>query len=166
MCGFARRQLPLRSAHNLRHLCRLSALPLVFRETIGGKMTKYDSPITPSPSCRRASSSPPTGSIYWRSTQCRRPPPGVQPAPSWRPHFPVCGENPGRRWAATDEPVPGYIWLLLFLQFLAGVYLSLNAAGWPTESRLASFALDITIMLFTAEIAYLIALGRALRGPA
>jgi len=73
-------------------------------------------------------------------------------------------KTPARRRAATKEPVPFYVGLLLLLQFLAGAYLLLNAVGWPAPPNLAPFALALTVMLFTTGVAYLVALARALRG--
>jgi hypothetical protein len=144
-----------------------SALLLVFRETIGGKMTRYDRYFMLSfmqagfivsaggllPNLLAFYTMP--ESEVWRAAS----------AIMAVPIFLFVATTPGRRRASTDEPIPAYVWLLLFLQFLAGVDLLLNAIGWPNAPRLAPFALAMTVMLFTAGIAFLIALGRALRGP-
>jgi 4-amino-4-deoxy-L-arabinose transferase-like glycosyltransferase len=80
------------------------------------------------------------------------------------PIFLFIAKIPGRRRTATKEPIPFFVGFLLLLQFLAGIYLVLNAVGWPTPPQLAPFAMALTVLLFTTGIAYLTALARALRG--
>jgi hypothetical protein len=142
-----------------------SALLLVFRETIGGKMTRYDSYFTLS--FMQAGFIVTAGGLlpqllafFERSH-----------ASVWReasaimaiPIFLFVATTPRRRRAASQEAIPLYVRLLLVLQCIAGVCLLLNAVGWPAPPDLAPFALALTVMLFTTGIAYLIALARALR---
>ena len=143
-----------------------SALLLVFRQTIGGKMTKYDSYFTLS--FMQAGFIVTAGALLPQLLALYDMP----NAYVWRASsvivavaiFVFVVMTPKRRRVAISEPVPIYVGLLLFLQFIAGVYLLVNAAGWPTPPSLAPFALALTLMLFTTGIAYLIALARALRG--
>jgi archaellum biogenesis protein FlaJ (TadC family) len=141
-----------------------SALILVFRQTIGGKMTSYDSYFT----------------LAFMQVGFIVAGGGLLPqllaffemshASVWRvssvimaiPISLFVAATPGRRRAATNEPIPFYVGLLLLLQFLAGVCLLLDAVGWPVPPNLALFALALTVMLFTTGIAYLIALAHAL----
>src|SRR5262245_27257975 len=143
-----------------------SALLLVFRETIGGKMTNYDSYFTLS--FMQAGFIVTAGGLVPQLLAFFEMP----HASVWRqssaimaiPIFLFVVTTPIRRWAATKGSIPFYVWLLLLLQLLAGVHLLLNAVGWPAQPQLAPFALALTVMLFTTGIAYLIALARALRG--
>ena len=143
-----------------------SALLLVFRETIGGKMTRYDRYFTLS--FMQAGFIVTAGGLLPQLLAFFEMP----HASVWRassvimaiPIFLFVAKTPGRRRAASHEPIPTYVWLLLCLQLLAGAYLLINAAGWPAEPHLAPFALAMTVMLFTTGVAYLIALTRALRG--
>src|SRR5215468_2955657 len=142
-----------------------SALLLVFRQTIGGKMTKYDSYFTLS--FMQAGFIVTAGGLLPQLLAFYEMP----NATIWRASslvvaiaiFVFVAITPRRRRVATGLPIPFYVGLLLFLQFMAGVYLLLNAAGWPSPPSLAPFALALTLMLFTTGIAYLIALARALR---
>jgi hypothetical protein len=142
-----------------------SALLLVFRETIGGKMTSYDRYFTLS--FMQAGFIVTAGGMLPQLLAFYEMP----HASTWRASslimvvliFVFVFTTPGRRRAATNEPVPFYVGLLLLLQFLAGAYLLLNAIGWPASPNLAPFALALAVMLFTTGIAYLIALSRALR---
>jgi hypothetical protein len=143
-----------------------SALLLVFRETIGGKMTGYDSYFTLS--FMQAGFIVTAGGLLPQLLAFYE----MSHISVWRassaimavPIFLFVIKSPARRRAATKEPVPFYVGLLLLLQFLAGVYLLLNAVGWPAPPNLAPFALALTVMLFTTGVAYLVALARALRG--
>ena len=142
-----------------------SALLLVFRETIGGKMTRYDSYFTLS--FMQAGFIVIAGGLLPHLLAFY----GVSETSVWRaasaimviPILLFVAITPRRRRAATKQPAPFYVRLLLLLQFLAGVYLLLNAVGWPAPSHLAPFALALTVMLFTTGFAYLIALARALQ---
>jgi hypothetical protein len=143
-----------------------SALLLVFRETIGGRMTSYDSYFTLS--FMQAGFIVTAGGLLPQLLALYE----MSHTSVWRasslimaiPILLFVAKVPGRRRAATKEAVPFYVGLLLLLQFLAGAYLLLNAAGWPAPPDVAPFALALTVMLFTTGIAYLIALARALRG--
>ena len=142
-----------------------SALLLVFRQTIGGKMTSYDSYFTVA--FMQAGFIVTAGGLLPQLVAFFEMP----LASIWRassvimavPIFLFVVTTPKRRRAATNEPVPFYVGLLLLLQFLAGAGLLLNAIGWPSPPRLAPFALALSVILFTTGIAYLIALARALR---
>jgi hypothetical protein len=143
-----------------------SALLLVFRETIGGRMTGYDSYFTLS--FMQAGFIVAAGGLLPQLLAFYE----MSHTSVWRassliiaiPIFLFVGKIPGRRRAAIKESIPFYVGFLLLLQFLAGAYLVLNAVGWPTPPHLAPFALALTVLLFTTGIAYLIALARALRG--
>jgi len=142
-----------------------SALLLVFRQTIGGKMTNYDSHFTVS--FMRAGFIVTGGGLLPQLLAFYE----MSHTSVWRassaimaiPMLLFVSTTPRRRRAATNEPMPLYVGLLLLLQLFAGICLLVNAAGWPTPPGLAPFALALTLMLFTTGIAYLIALARALR---
>jgi hypothetical protein len=142
-----------------------SALLLVFRETIGSRMTGYDSYFMLS--FMQAGFIVTAGGLLPQLVAFYEMP----PTQVWRvsslimaiPIFLFVATTPARRRAATKERVPVYVGILLFLQFLAGAYLVLNAVGWPAPPKLAPFALALTVMLLTTGMAYLIALARALR---
>ena len=142
-----------------------SALLLVFRQTIGGKMTSYDSYFMLA--FMQAGFIVTAGGLMPQLLAFFE----MSHASVWRessvimaiPIFLFVATTPGRRRVATNEPIPFFVGLLLLLQFLAGACLLLNAVGWPAPPGLALFALALTAMLFTTGIAYLIALARALR---
>jgi archaellum biogenesis protein FlaJ (TadC family) len=143
-----------------------SALLPVFRETIGGGMTSYDSYFTLS--FMQAGFIVTAGALLPQLPAFYE----ISHTSVWRtstlimavPIFLFVAKVPGQRRTAAKESIPFYVGLLLLLQFLAGAYLLLNAVGWPAPPNLAPFALALTVMLFTTGIAYLIALARALRG--
>jgi hypothetical protein len=143
-----------------------SALLLVFRETIGGRMTGYDSYFTLS--FMQAGFIVTAGGLLPQLLAFYE----MSHTAVWRtsslimavPVFLFVATVPGRRRAATKKPVPFYVGFLLLLQFLAGAYLVLNAVGWPSPPHLAPFALALTVMLLTTGVAYLIALAGALGG--
>jgi hypothetical protein len=142
-----------------------SALLLVFRQTIGGKMTSYDSYFTLA--FMQVGFIVTAGGLLPQLLAFFE----MMHASVWRaasvimaiPILLFVATTPGRRRAATNEPVPFYVGLLLLLQCLAGACLLFNAVGWPASPNLAPFALALTVMLFTTGIAYLIALARALQ---
>jgi hypothetical protein len=142
-----------------------SALLLVFRQTIGGSMTPYDRYFTLS--FMLAGFIVTAGGLLPQLLALY----GIAPIRIWRacsiimalPIFLFVATTPARRRAASDAPIPPYIWGLLCFQLLAGVYLVFNAFGWPTGPDLAPYALAMTVMLFTTGVAYLVALGRALQ---
>jgi hypothetical protein len=141
-----------------------SALLLVFRQTIGGKMTSYDSYFALA--FMQAGFIVTAGGLLPQLLAFFE----MSHASVWRessmimaiPIFLFVATTPRRRRAATRERVPFYVGLLLLLQFLAGACLLLNAVGWPAPPNLAPFALALSVMLSTTGIAYLIALARAL----
>jgi hypothetical protein len=143
-----------------------SALLLVFRDTIGGRMTRYDSYFTLS--FMQAGFIVAAGGLLPQLLAFYE----MSHISVWRASslivamlmFLFVAKIPARRRAATKEPIPFYVGFLLLVQFLAGVYLVLNAVGWPTPPQLAPFAMALAALLFTTGIAYLIALARALRG--
>jgi hypothetical protein len=142
-----------------------SALLLVFRQTIGGKMTSYDSYFTLA--FMQAGFIVTAGGLLPQLLAFFE----MSHGSVWRassaimaiPIFLFVATTPRRRRTATDASVPFYVGFLLLLQFLAGACLLLNAVGWPAPPNLAPFALALAVMLFTTGIAYLIALARALR---
>jgi archaellum biogenesis protein FlaJ (TadC family) len=143
-----------------------SALLLVFRETIGGRMTGYDSYFMLS--FMQAGFIVTAGGLLPQLLAFYE----MSHTSVWRasslimaiPIFLFVAMTPGRRRAATKAAVPFYVAFLLILQFCAGAYLLLNAAGWPSPPHLAPFALALTIMLLTTGAAYLVALAGALGG--
>jgi hypothetical protein len=143
-----------------------SALLLVFRETIGGRMTGYDSYFTLS--FMQAGFIVTAGGLLPQLLAFYE----MSHISVWRaaslimavPIFLFVATVPGRRRAATKQAVPFYVGFLLVLQFLAGAYLVLNGVGWPAPPRLAPFALALTVMLLTTGVAYLVALAGALQG--
>lgn len=72
---------------------------------------------------------------------------------------------PRRRRAATGGSRPFFIQVLLFLQLMLALYLLANAAAIGLQPGAAHFAAAMAGMLVTSGIAYLLALGLALRQP-
>jgi hypothetical protein len=142
-----------------------SAPLLVFRETIGDRMAGYDTYFTLS--SMQAGFIVTAGGLLPQLLAFYE----ISQTSVWRasslvmavPIFLFVARITGRRRAATKKAVPLYVGFLLLLQFLAGAYLLLNAAGWPAPPNLAPFALSLTVVLWTTDAAYLIALAGALR---
>ena len=144
-----------------------SALLLVFRQTIGGRMTRYDAFFTLSFVqagfiVTLGALLPPLLALY-----------GLRDETVWRIASAVdaalilafVAAFPARRRRATRGATPAYVWILLALQSLAGLDLVLAAAGKPLGPQAASFAAAMTAMLIASGIAYLAALGLVFREP-
>jgi hypothetical protein len=71
---------------------------------------------------------------------------------------------PGRRRAATGAPAPTFVRLLLALQFFAAVALLFGALGRPWGQGAAPYASALTLILVTSGIAFLLALDVVLPG--
>ena len=138
-----------------------SALLWIFRQTIGGGMTRYDgyfviSFILPGLIVVGGSLLPPLLALY-----------GLQPEMVWRlssgissvPILLFVVTLPARRRKAVHEPIPFYIWLFLALQFLCALILLLTAADWLPHSGAAVYATSMAGMLLTTSFAYVAALG-------
>jgi hypothetical protein len=145
-----------------------SALLLIFRQAMGGAITRYESYFMLAFMqvgfiVTSGSLLPPALALY-----------GMSPTAVWRvssitmaiPVFVFAVTLPGRRRAATHQRIPMFVAILLILQLLFGVYLLLNAIGMPASSGVAPYAAAMTGLLFTSGIAYLQALAVALGEPA
>jgi hypothetical protein len=144
-----------------------SALLLVFRQTIGGTTTRYDSYFILA--FMRV------GFIVVGG--CLLPPLlalfGLTESTVWRassggaaiPILLFVATVPRRRRAAVGGPAPSFVRLLLLLQLLMGLYLLANATPVSFAPTAANYAAAMAGMLFTSGIAYLMALDIALRDP-
>jgi len=141
-----------------------SAILLIFRQAIGGAMTRYDtyfmlSFIKSGFIVTAGSLLPPVLALY-----------GLSPSAVWRVSsvtmaiavFMFVVTLPGRRRAASRQRIPMYILILLFVQVLIASYLLINGIGGPIEPRAAPYAAAMTGLLFTYGIAYLRALATVL----
>lgn len=138
-----------------------SALLIVFRQSMGGAVSRYDSYFTLSFIqagfiVTAGALVPPLLALY-----------GWSPEVVWRtssvvtavPIFWFVATVPGRRRAATGRPVPVFVWTLLSVQALAGAVLVLVGTGILTGRDAAVYASAVTTMMVTSGIAYLLALG-------
>lgn len=141
-----------------------SALLLVFRQAMGGPLTRYESYfvlsfILAGFMVTAGSLLPSVLALY-----------DVSPPTVWRvssimiaiPVFVFAVTLPRRRRAASHHPIPLYVWILVCVQLLIGVYLVINAIGQPVEARVAPYAAAMTGLLFSAGIGYVVALAAAL----
>ncbi len=142
-----------------------SGLLLVFRQTMGHTMTRYEgyfvlSFLQPGFMVTAGSLLPPALALY-----------GVSPSTVWRVSSAIMAITilafvvtlPGRRRrAASHQSIPRYVWTLLSLQLLIALYLLINAIGTPVTPGVAPYAAGMTGLLFTSGIAYLLALAVAL----
>lgn len=144
-----------------------SALLLVFRQTIGGRMTRYDAFFTLSFVqsgfiVAMGAMLPPLLALYSLGEET-----------VWRVSSGVgavlvlafVAAFPSRRRRATGRGAPIYVWILLALQALAGLDLALGAAGVPLGPQSASFAAAMTTMLVSSGVAFLAALSLIFREP-
>jgi hypothetical protein len=144
-----------------------SALLLVFRQTIGGATTRYDSyfivafmqvGFVVAGGCLL----PPLLALF-----------GLAESTVWRtssgvaaiPILMFVATVPRRRRAATGGPAPVFVRLLLLLQLFMGLYLLANAMRVYFTPTAANYAAVMAGMLFSSGIAYLMALDIALRDP-
>ena len=144
-----------------------SSLVLVFRQTIGGATTQYDSyfilafmqvGFIVAGSCLL----PPLLALFGLAEST------VWHASSGLAAIPILlfvATVPRRRRAAVGGPAPNFVRLLLLLQLLMGLYLLANAAPVRFAPTAANFAAVMAGKLFTSGIAYLMALDIALRDP-
>jgi len=144
-----------------------SALLLVFRQTVGGTTTRYDSYFLLAFMqvgfiVAGGSLLPPllalfglTETTVWRLSSAAAAVPIVL--------FVVT--VPRRRRAAVGGPTPLFVRLLLLLQLMLALYLLANAAAMPFAPTAGNYAAAMAGMLFTSGIAYLLALDIALRHP-
>ena len=144
-----------------------SALLLIFRQARGEVMTRYESYfmlsfIQPGFIVTAGALLPQLLALY-----------GLPASPVWRasslitaiPILFFVASLPRRRRAATSEPMPGYVRIFSLLQLLIALYLVTNAVRSSAADG-APYAAAITALLFTTAIAYVVALGIALEGPA
>lgn len=141
-----------------------SALVLIFRQAMGGALTRYESYfvlsfILAGFIVTAGSLLPSMLALY-----------GLSSITVWRVSslvmaFPVLAfvvTLPGRRRAAGHHRVPRYVWILLSVQLVIVAYLVMNAAGTPIEPGPAPYAAAMTGLLFSSGIAYVVALAAAL----
>jgi uncharacterized membrane protein YhaH (DUF805 family) len=144
-----------------------SALLLVFRQTIGGRMTPYDAFFTLSFVqagfiVAMGALLPPLLALYalgeetvWR----------ISSAIAAALILAFVAAFPARRRRAAGSSAPIYVWILLAMQALAGLELASGAIGKPLGPQPASFAAAMTAMLVTSGIAFLAALSLVFREP-
>ena len=141
-----------------------SALLLIFRQTMGGDMTRYDSYFILAFMqvgfiVTGGALLPPLLALY------RLPEVMVWRASSTVTAIPILlfvATVPRRRRAATGGATPFFVRFLLAVQLLLAVYLLASAASIGVQPGVAHFAAAMAGMLFTSGIAYLLALGGAL----
>jgi hypothetical protein len=138
-----------------------SALLIVFRQSIGGGPTRYDtyfalSFIQAGFIVTAGALTPPLLALYgWPET-------GVWRVASLAMAIPMLWfvvRVPGRRRLATGRPVPLFVWSLLAVQTLAAAALLCESAGVLVAREPAVYASAMTAMLFSSGIAYLMALS-------
>jgi hypothetical protein len=138
-----------------------SALLIVFRQSIGGGLTRYDtyfalSFIQAGFIVTAGALLPPLLALYgWRPSMVWR----VADAAIALPILAFVASVPGRRRAATGGAVPLFVWTLLAVQALAAVALLVSAVGGVEGREGAVYASAMTAMLFSSGIAYLLALS-------
>jgi hypothetical protein len=143
-----------------------SALLIVFRQSVDGELTSYDTYFTLSFIqigfiVTLGALLPPMLALY-----------GWEPFAVWRsasvlvaiPLVWFVATVPSRRRRATGSPVPLFIMTLLGLQGAAAVVLLLTAAGVFAGSEAGVYASAVTTVLITSGIAYLMALQLTLPG--
>jgi archaellum biogenesis protein FlaJ (TadC family) len=138
-----------------------SALLLVFRQSMGGALTRYEMYFTFSFIqigfiVTAGALLPPLLALY-----------GLSQEVVWRissiaiaiPVVWFVASVPARRRAATGRPIPAFVWRLVAVQLLAGLALVLRAVGTWSDSGAAVYASTLTTILFASGIAYLLALS-------
>ena len=137
-----------------------AALLLVYRQTVGGKITRYDTYFTLSFIqvgfiVTAGALFPPLLALYgWREEVV------------WRVSSAVFAililwfvvALPKRRQVATGTPAPRFVWALLTVQALSGIALTLCALGALDKCN-AVYATAMSAILVASGIAYLVALG-------
>jgi len=145
-----------------------STLLIVFRQTIGGKLTPYDvyfvlSFMQSGFLVATGALLPPLIALY-----------GLAPENVWRlasaiiavPYLFFVASVPGRRRRATGTSVPLFIAIPLGCQALAVLAFALEALGWLVPPTAAPFATALTVLLITSGLAFLGALHVILPGLA
>jgi len=138
-----------------------SALLVVFRQSMGGQLTRYDTYFTLSFIqagfvVTAGALVPPAVALY-----------SVSQDAAWRIAggivsilvFTFVARVPARRRAATGQPMPRQIKFMLTLQALSGVSLVLGAAGVYGATVGAAYVSAIAVLLITSGAAYLGALA-------
>jgi hypothetical protein len=138
-----------------------SALILVFRQTVGGGLSKLDSWI--------ALVFVQLGFIVTAGSLA---PPlmllcGAPPVLTWRLTSVGAGlvmgafaiTYPFRRYAASGVRMPLYVWIDLGLLALSTLVLVANAAGYPFAPNAGAFSVGLTGVLFVSGLGFLHALG-------
>jgi hypothetical protein len=144
-----------------------SALLMIFRQTMGSAITKYDSFFTLSFIqtgfiATAGSMLPQLLALFeWSHRTVWR----VSSTTMAATILVFVGTFPVRRRAATEGHTPLYVNILLAVQSLIAASLLLNAVGIPLESNVAVYASAMAAFLLTAGIAYLMALRVMLQGP-
>lgn len=144
-----------------------SALVLIFRQAMGGALTRYESYfvlsfILAGFIVTAGSLLPSVLALY-----------GLSSLTVWRvsslitavPVLAFVVTLPRRRRAAGHHRVPRYVWILLFVQLGIVSYLVMNAIGTPFETGPGPYAAAMTGLLFSSGIAYVMALAAALAEP-
>lgn len=144
-----------------------SALLLIFRQAMGGALTRYESYFVLS--FLLAGFIVTAGSLLPSMLALY----GLSSTTVWRvsslvmavPVLAFVVTLPRRRRAAGHHRVPRYVWSLLLVQLILVAYLVMNAIGTPIETGPAPYAAAMTGLLFSSGIAYVVALAAALAEP-
>lgn len=137
-----------------------STLVIMFRQSAGGRLSRYDSYFVLSFMqagfiVTAGALLPPLLVLYGLSEGAAlRTASAVSAiAIAW-----FVASVPRRRRAATGAPAPGFVRLFLALQFGAAVVLVFGALGWPLGPGVAPYAAALTMILVTSGLAFLLAL--------
>lgn len=137
-----------------------STLVIIFRQSAGGRLSRYDSYFVLSFMqagfiVTAGALLPPLFVLYRLSedTALRVASAIMAIAIAW-----FVATVPRRRRVATGGPAPAFIRLSLSLQFGAAVALVLGAVGRPLGPGVAPYASALTLILVTSGLAFLLAL--------
>jgi hypothetical protein len=138
-----------------------STLVIVFRQSAGGRLSRYDSYFVLSFMeagfiVTAGALLPPLCALFGLAEGVLL---RIASAVTAVPIFWFVATVPRRRRIATGAPIPTFVRLLLFLQLLAAVALTFGALGRPLGPGVAPYAAALTIMLVTSGIAFLMALN-------
>jgi hypothetical protein len=146
----------------------LSSLIVVFRQSMGAPLAKYDVFLTRNFlrmgfTAVAGALLPPLAALF-----------GIPAEVVWRaagllvavPVSLFALTYPSRRYVATGQPMPKRIWLDVFILVAAAVILLLNALGMPVRPGPGPYALGVSIILLSSFLAFLHALELLLDVPA
>jgi len=138
-----------------------SALLLVFRQSMGGALTRYDTYFTLTFIqvgflVTAGALIPPLFALFgWPESRVW----AVSDVSIALPVLAFTASVPSRRRAATGTPVPAFVWTLLAVQAGSALALLSGAAGVLPAGGAAVLASALTAILFSSGVAYLLALN-------